>query len=74
MVPQQVANIKDYFTFPLSQILVQEKEKTTKVEDSKSKKGKLVGLVVARGRCWTGAWKRALEITGFLVNQGFQLM
>ena len=65
VVPQQVANIKDYFTFPLSQILDQDKEKTAKVEDSKSKKGTLVGLVMARGRCWTGAWKRALEITGF---------
>ena len=44
----------------------QDKEKTAKEKDSKSKKGRLVGLVMARGRCWTGAWKRALEITGFL--------
>ena len=72
VVPQQVANIKDCFTFPLSQILDQDKEKTAKEKDSKSKKGKLVGLVMARGRCWTGAWKRALEITGFLANRGFK--
>ena len=50
----------------------QDKEKTAKVENSKSKKGRMVGLVMARRRCWTGAWKRALEITGFLVNQGFK--
>ena len=64
VAPQQVSNIKDHFTFPLSQILDQDKEKTAKVEDSKSNKGKLVGLVMAKERCWTGAWKRALEITG----------
>ena len=29
---------------------------------------------MARGRCWTGAWKRALEITGFLVDQGIKDM
>ena len=74
VVPQQVANIKDYFTFPLSQILDQDKVKTAKVEDSKSKKGRMVGLVIAKDRCWTGVWKRALETTGFLVNQGFKLI
>ena len=72
--PQQVANIKDCFTFPLSQILDQDKEKTAKEKDSESKKGRLVGLVVARGRCWTGAWKRVLEITGLFVYQVFKLM
>ena len=72
VVPQQVANIKDYFTFPLSQILDQDKEKMPKVEESKSKNGRLFGLVMARGRCWTGTWKRALEITGFLVDQGIR--
>ena len=75
VVPQQVANIKDCFTFPLSQILDKDKEKTTKVEESKSKKGRLVELVImARGRCWTGAWKRVLEITGLFVYQVFKLM
>ena len=41
-----------------------------KVEENKSKKRRLSGLVMARGRCWTGTLKRALEITGFLVDQG----
>ena len=43
-----------------------------KGEESKSKNGRLFGLVMARGRCWNGAWKRALEITGFLVDQGIK--
>ena len=42
------------------------------MEENKSKNGRLFGLVMARGRCWTGAWKRALEITGFLVDQGIR--
>ena len=42
------------------------------MEESKSKNGRLFGLVMARGRCCTGAWKRALEITGFLVDQGIK--
>ena len=47
----------------------QDKEEMPNVEESKSKNGRLSGLVMARGRCWTGTWKRALEITGFLVDQ-----
>ena len=50
----------------------QDKEKMPKVEESKSKNGRLFGLAMARGRCLTGAWKRALEITGFLVDQGIK--
>ena len=72
VAPQQVANIKYYFTFPLSQILDQDKEEMPKVEESKSKNGRLFWLVMARGRCWTGAWKRALEVTGFRVDQGIK--
>ena len=41
-------------------------------EESNSKNGRLFGLVMARGRCWTGTWKRALEITGMLVDQGIK--
>ena len=41
-----------------------EEEKT----ESKPKKENTGGLVIARGKCWTGTWRRALEITGFLVN------
>ena len=40
-----------------------------KTKKSKSKNGR---LALARGRCWTGAWKRSLEITGFLVDQGIK--
>ena len=54
--------------FPLSQVLDQNKEKMPKLEESKTTDERLLGLVIARGRCWTGAWKRALEITGFLVD------
>ena len=43
-----------------------------KVGEIKSKNGRLFGLVMARGRCLTGTWKRALEITGFLVDQGIK--
>ena len=39
-----------------------------RMEGSQSAKERVVGLAVARGKCWTGAWKRALEITGFLVD------
>ena len=74
VVPQQVANIKDCFTFPLSQILDQDKEKMPEFEESNSKNGRLFGLVMGRGRCWTGTWKRALEITGFLVDQKIKSM
>ena len=42
------------------------------MEESKSKNERLLGLVMARGRCLTGTWKRALEITGFLVDQGIK--
>ena len=48
----------------------QDKKKMPELEESNSKNGKLFGLVMARERCWTGTWKRALEITGFLVDQG----
>jgi len=41
----------------------QDKEKMPKVEENKSKNGRLFGLVMARGRCLTGTWKRALQIT-----------
>ena len=58
--------------FLLPQVLDQDKEKMQKVEESNSKNGRLFGLVMARGRCWTGTWKRALEITGFLVDQGIK--
>ena len=58
--------------FLLPQVLDQDKEKMPKAEESKSKNRRLFGLVMARGRCWTGAWKRALEITGFLVDQGIK--
>ena len=34
---------------------------------------RVVGLAVARGKCWTGAWKKALRITGFLDNKRFEL-
>ena len=52
-------------------MLDQEKKEMPNVEESKSKNGR-AGLVMARGRCWTGTWKRALEITGFLVDQGIE--
>ena len=45
---------------------------TERVEERESKNGKMFGLVMARGRCWTGAWKRALEVTGFRVDQGIK--
>ena len=63
---------KDFILFLLQQVLDRDKEKMPKLEESKSKSGRLLGLVMARGRCWTGAWKRALEITGFLVDQGIK--
>ena len=63
---------KKVILFLLPQVLDQNKEKIPKVEESKSKNERLLGLVMARGRCWTGAWKRALEITGFLVDQGIK--
>ena len=50
----------------------QNKEKMPKLEESKTTNERLLGLVIARGRCWTGSWKRALEITGFLVDQGIR--
>ena len=53
-------------------VLGQDKEKMPIAEENKSKNGRLFGLVMARGRCWTGTWKRALEITGFLVDQGIK--
>ena len=63
---------KKVILFLLSQVLDQNKEKILKVEESNSTNERLLGLVMARGRCWTGAWKRALEITGFLVDQGIK--
>ena len=62
-------NEKIILLFHLPQVLDQDKEKMTKVEGSKSKNGR---LVMARGRCWTGTWKKTLEITGFLVDQGIK--
>ena len=43
------------------------------MEGSQSTKERVVGLAVARGKCWTGTWKRALRITGFLDNRRFEL-
>ena len=59
--------------FPLSQVLNQKKDKMPKLEESKTTNERLLGLVIARGRCLTGTWKRALEITGFLVDQGIKI-
>ena len=44
-----------------------------RMEGSQSTKERVVGLAVVRGKCWTGTWKRALRITGFLDNQRFEL-
>ena len=70
ILPVQKQFVKKFILFPLSQVLDQNNEKMPKLEESNS--GRLFWLVMARGRCWTGAWKRALEITGFLVDQGIK--
>ena len=44
-----------------------------RMEGSQSTKERVVGLAVARGKCWTGTWKRALRITGFLNKQKYEL-
>ena len=72
-LPVQKYFVKKIILFPLSQVLDQNNEKMPKLEESNSTNERLLGLVMARGRCWTGTWKRALEITGFLVNQRFKL-
>ena len=64
--------VKKIILFPLSQVLDQNNEKMPKLEENNSTNERLLGLVMARGRCWTGAWKRALEITGFVVDQGIR--
>ena len=71
-LPVQKYFVKKIILFPLSQVLDQNNEKMPKLEESNSTNERLLGLVMARGRCWTGAWKRALEITGFLVDQGIK--
>ena len=71
-LPVQKYFVKKIILFPLPQVFDQNKEKMPKLEESKTTDERLLGLVIARGRCWTGAWKRALEITGFLVDQGIK--
>ena len=72
ILPVQKYFVKKIILFLLPQVLDQNKEKMPKLEESNSTNERLLGLVMARGRCWTGAWKRALEITGFLVDQGIK--
>ena len=72
ILPVQKYFVKKIIKFPLPQVLDQNNEKMPRVEENKTTNEKLFGLAMARGRCWTGAWKRALEITGFLVDQGIR--
>ena len=72
ILPVQKYFVKKIILFLLPQVLDQNKEKMPKLEESNSTNERLLGLVMARGRCWTGSWKRALEITGFLVDQGIK--
>ena len=52
----------------------QNKEKKTLAGESATEKEKLSGRFIARGRCCSGTWKRALEITGctMFINQGIK--
>ena len=59
----QLIVLKDYIRFLLPQVSTKDQDK----EKSKSKEGKLVRLLLAKGRCWTGTWQRALKTTGFLL-------
>ena len=72
ILPVQKYFVKKIILYPLPQALDQNNEKIPKLEESKTTNERLLGPVMARGRCWTGAWKRALEITGFLVDQGIK--
>ena len=72
ILPVQKYFVKKIILFLLPQVLDQNKEKMPKLEESNSTNERLLGLVMARGRCWTGSWKRALEITGFLIDQGIK--
>ena len=72
ILPVRKHFVKKIILLPLPKVLDQNKEKMPKLEENKTTNGRPFGLVMARGRCWTGAWKRALEITGFLVDQGIK--